>query len=715
MKILIAGSNGFVGRNLFNSFKKKYETYGVSRTKTENTSHVADAGKPEIFDVLETLNPDVVIHAIKIPFSIDYYELNKEEAEKQEMAIIKNLAGWCIKNNKKFIFISSDYVYAGETNGYDEDSKTNPVNFYGKIKLEMEKVAEKVNNHTILRPTVIFGMNDEKNFLGQMIKTNANMKVPEDQISNPTDVNLLVKYVEGVIDKDVRGTFVATGIETASRYEFAKKIKSIFGLTGKIIPVKTSDLKQDAKRPLNCGSISYKLRDLLEINAKCLDDSLRAMKESESEKIKKEIMKLTEKYYEFKFANPIFEAGKTTVHNSGKMFNSEELKAGIEAVLDGWWTEGKFSNEFAQKLAEYTGIPYFILTNSGSSANLLAIYALTAKELGDRRLKKGDEIISIAAAFPTTVAPIIQAGCVPVFVDIELGSYNIDCKELEKALSKKTKAIFIAHTLGNPFNIKEVIKFAKKNNLWLIEDCCDALGSKYDGKMIGNFGDIATFSFYPAHHITTGEGGAVATKDLVLRKAINSFRNWGRDCWCEPGKDNSCKKRFSMQFGKLPFGYDHKNTYTKLGFNLKSTDLQSAIGLAQIKKIKDFENKRKENFKFLHEKLKRYENKIILPVSLKEAEPAWFGFLITVRENAGFKRQELIDFLQKNKIELRALFAGNITKHPCLEGENYRVVGELKNTDITMNNTFWVGVQPNITKEKREHMAKVFDEFFKSH
>lgn len=717
-KIVIAGSGGFVGKNIYKGLKERYEVFGLSINKTETVDRVVDATKPEIFLVLDSINPDVVIHVIKLPASVDYYESNREEARSVDVTSIENLADWCRTNNKKLIFLSSDYVYEGTSNNYDEESETRPVNFYGQLKLESEKIVKRVENHTILRPTVIFGANDDKNFLGQMIKSNGNMRVPLDQISNPTDIKVLVDYIIGVIEKDIKGVYVATGLESINRYEFGKKIARVFGLTGNLQAVKTSEMGQLARRPLNCGTNSTRLREILNYNAPSLEESLKRIKEEETERIKKEIMQKVEEFYKLRFANSIFEPGKTTVHNSGKMFDSRELVNGVEAVLDGWWTEGRFSQEFARKLSEYTGINYFILTNSGSSANLLALACLASQELEERRLKKGDEVITIASAFPTTIAPIVQIGCVPVFVDIEnieSGQYNIDVEMLEKARSDKTKAIIIAHTLGNPFNLDKIVEFTRKYNLWLVEDCCDALGSRYRNKHVGSFGDVASFSFYPAHHITTGEGGAVATSNPVLKKIINSLRNWGRDCWCDTGKDNTCGRRFSMQFGELPFGYDHKNVYTRLGYNLKSTDLQASIGLAQFEKLEEFVKKRKENFEFLHKRLEKYSNKIILPESLQEASPSWFGFLISVRENAGFTRQQLIDFLQSRKVELRALFAGNITKHPCLKNVDYRIVGSLENTDSTMNNSFWIGVQPNITEEKREYLVSVFDEFFRSH
>jgi CDP-6-deoxy-D-xylo-4-hexulose-3-dehydrase len=432
--------------------------------------------------------------------------------------------------------------------------------------------------------------------------------------------------------------------------------------------------------------------------------------------IKKEILEKVEEYYKVKFPAKIFIPGETKIDPSGKVFDENELKAGVESILDGWWTEGRFTRDFEKKFSDLFGIKSTMLTNSGSSANLLAFQCLTSKKIKNRILP-GDEIITAAVNFPTTVTPIIQSGCVPVFLDIEninSGQYNIDTSKIKDAITEKTKAIFLAHTLGNPFNIKEILEIKEKNNLWLIEDCCDALGSTYQNQKVGTFGDLATFSFYPAHHITMGEGGAIITNSKQLEKIIRSLRSWGRDCWCEPGVDDSCGKRFGMKRGELPFGYDHKNTYSHSGYNLKVTDMQAAIGLKQLDKLNETERKRKENFRALYEGLAKYKDKLILPEHLPESNPSWFGFLITVKDNAGFTKREFEDYLTNKKVLTRALFCGNITKQPFFEKEDYRVVGNLENADYVMNNTFWIGVHPNITPEKREYMVRTIENFIES-
>ena len=417
--------------------------------------------------------------------------------------------------------------------------------------------------------------------------------------------------------------------------------------------------------------------------------------------------------YNKKFPKKTFVPGESSVPVSGKVFDAKEMVNMVEAVLEGWWTEGHFSEEFESKLSRWLGVKQAILVNSGSSANLLAVSALTSAKLGAKKLNPGDEIITVAASFPTTVNPIIQNKLVPVFVDVDLGYYNANVEEIKKAISPKTRAIFLAHTLGNPFDLDAIAAICKEHKLWLIEDNCDALGSIYNGKHTGTFGHIATCSFYPAHHITLGEGGALLTNDEILAKIIRSMRDWGRDCWCRTGNDNTCGMRFGWQLGDLPYGYDHKYIYSEVGYNLKATDMQAALGVAQLYKLDGFVAKRRENFDILYNGLKKFEDYFILPKWLDNAEPSWFGFLLTIKEDAPFDRDTLVKFLQDKQIATRYLFAGNITKQPYFIDNKieYRVVGDLKNTDLIMTNTFWVGVYPGLTTEMMEYIVKCFEEF----
>ena len=406
-----------------------------------------------------------------------------------------------------------------------------------------------------------------------------------------------------------------------------------------------------------------------------------------------------------------FLPGATVVPPSGKMIGAEELKFMVEASLDGWLTSGRFNTEFEKKLAAFLGVKHLITVNSGSSANLVAFNALTSPKLGSRAIQKGDEVIGVAAGFPTTVNPIIQFGAVPVFVDVDPLTHNIDANKIEAAISPKTKAIMLAHSLGNPFNLDVVTAICKKHNLWLVEDCCDALGTTYRGQMVGTCGDIATLSFYPAHHITMGEGGAVFTNNDELKTIAESFRDWGRDCYCPPGKDNTCGKRFCQKLGDLPEGYDHKYTYSHLGYNLKITDMQAACGLAQLAKAPAFIQARKDNFAFLKKRLKDCEEFLHLPEPTEHSDTSWFGFPITLKSNCPVTRLDLLTYLDQNKIGTRLLFAGNLTRQPYMIGANYRISGELTNTENVMNNTFWIGVQPALSREMLEFAASKIESY----
>jgi CDP-6-deoxy-D-xylo-4-hexulose-3-dehydrase len=396
---------------------------------------------------------------------------------------------------------------------------------------------------------------------------------------------------------------------------------------------------------------------------------------------------------------------------SGKVIDAADIGAVVDSALDSWFTTGHFAEDFERKLARFVGVRCASLVNSGSSANLLAISALTSPKLGDRRLKPGDEVITVAAGFPTTVNPIIQNRLVPVFVDVTLPTYEIDVTQLEAARGERTRAVMIAHTLGNVFDLDAVSAFARKHDLWLIEDCCDALGSTWKGRHVGTFGDIATVSFYPAHHITMGEGGAVLTDKPNLQVLIESFRDWGRDCWCHTGKDNTCGKRFDWQLGSLPCGYDHKYTYSHIGYNLKATDMQAALGASQIEKLPHFIERRRANFRYLHAALKALDEFLILPEATPGSDPSWFGFPIGVRQNAPFTRQQLIAALEAKKIGTRLMFAGNLLRQPAYQDSEYRVLGELPNTDFVMNNVFWIGVYPGLTTEMLDYVAETILSF----
>ena len=442
------------------------------------------------------------------------------------------------------------------------------------------------------------------------------------------------------------------------------------------------------------------------MNLKKLD-----MENTKAQALRAKIDELVGEYAAITLAPQPFLPGATVVPPSGKLLDAAELKNMVHASLDGWLTTGHFNAEFEKRLAAFIGVKHLITVNSGSSANLVAFSTLTSPKLGTRAIQKGDEVIGVAAGFPTTVNPILQFGAVPVFVDVDRYTHNIEASKIEAAIGPKTKAIMLAHSLGNPFNLDVVTALCKKYNLWLVEDCCDALGTTYRGQMVGTFGDIATLSFYPAHHITMGEGGAVFTNHNELKKIAESFRDWGRDCYCPPGKDNTCGKRFCWKLGDLPEGYDHKYTYSHLGYNLKITDMQAACGLAQLEKAAQFIKARKDNFGFLKERLTACEEFLQLPQATEHSDPSWFGFPITLKENSPVSRLDLLTYLDQNKVGTRLLFAGNLVRQPYMQGAHYRVSGDLTNTDNVMQNTFWIGLQPSLTPEMLEFAARKIESY----
>ena len=427
--------------------------------------------------------------------------------------------------------------------------------------------------------------------------------------------------------------------------------------------------------------------------------------------LRADIKTLVRAYHQAAWPERSFQPGESPVPVSGRVFDAEELVSLVDASLDFWLTTGRFAAQFEREFARYFGVRHALLCNSGSSANLLALSCLTSPKLGERQLRAGDEVLTVAAAFPTTVNPILLNNLVPVFVDIELGTYNVDVAQLEAAVGPRTRAIMIAHTLGNPFNLDAVVGLARKHKLWLIEDNCDALGARYRGKLSGTFGDLATVSFYPAHHITMGEGGAVVTDTPVLKTLVESFRDWGRDCWCDPGKENTCGKRFDWQLGDLPQGYDHKYTYSHIGYNLKLTDMQAAVGVAQMQKLPGFIEARQRNWATLHEGLRRFGEHLILPEATPHSEPSWFGYLISVRPDAPFSRNELTAHLESRQIATRLLFGGNLLRQPAHRERPHRVVGSLANSDFVMQHTFWIGVYPGLSSTALAYVIDTIGDF----
>ncbi|MHB8885630.1 MAG: lipopolysaccharide biosynthesis protein RfbH [Methylovirgula sp.] len=437
------------------------------------------------------------------------------------------------------------------------------------------------------------------------------------------------------------------------------------------------------------------------------------MTSDEVAELREQILGLSERYAQAVHGPASFVPGMSAVPPSGKVLGPKEMRLLVDSCLDFWLTTGRFNADFERQLTQRTGVLQAITTNSGSSANLLATTALTSHLLGDEALQPGDEVITCATGFPTTVNPSLQNGLVPVFLDVELGTYNIDVHCLEEAKSERTRAIMVAHTLGNPFDIGAITAFAKKYDLLLVEDCCDALGATYDGKKVGTFGALGTLSFYPAHHITMGEGGAVLCNRMIFKRIVESLRDWGRDCYCDPGKDNTCNRRFDWQLGELPYGYDHKYTYSHLGYNLKITDMQAAVGLAQLESLDAFVAVRRNNWQYLWDGLRDLEDILLLPQPTANSDPSWFGFCLTLRPDAPFDREELMRFLNERKIGTRLLFAGNLIRQPYMKGRNYRTIGPLENSDIVMNRTFWVGVYPGLTQSHLDYVVETMHEFFR--
>lgn len=442
---------------------------------------------------------------------------------------------------------------------------------------------------------------------------------------------------------------------------------------------------------------------------------MKKIKELTLGESKNHIADCVSEYYAVVHKQPEFIPGLTPIPYAGRVYDEKELIKLVDSALDFWLTSGRYADEFERKFARFICVPHAVLVNSGSSANLLALSCLTSPKLGDRRLQPGDEVITIAAAFPTTVNPIVQNRLIPVFVDVVIPTYNVDVSQLESALSKRSRALILGHTLGNPFNLDAVMDFVRKNDLWLIEDCCDAVGATYQKRKVGSFGHLATVSFYPAHHITMGEGGCVLTSDSLLKILVKSFRDWGRDCWCEPGKENSCGKRFGWQLGELPYGYDHKYIYSHIGYNLKLTDMQAAVGVAQLKKLPKFIEARKRNFQTLYEGLRDLEEFFILPEATPRSDPSWFGFPLAVRPEAPFTRGQFVQYLERHKIATRLLFSGNLVRQPCFRDPyvQYRVVGDLKNSDFITDNLFWIGVYPGLSQRMLEYVSECFHKISK--
>lgn len=732
-KALVIGASGLVGKCLC----KALEWNGIDVKGTYQSRPIKGMLKLDVRDkaavrtCLETVRPEVVFLAVNTKGGVDYCQTHPEETHALNVEGTKNVALAAANLKTKLVYYSTDYIFDGKAGPYSEEDEPNPINVYGQTKLEAEKVIrEMCPNWLIIRTTAVFGWDKEsRNFAMQVwerLSADESMRVPNDQWGNPTLADYLAEVSVRLIEINAQGIFNVVGEERMPRSEFAKALAKALALNPDLIlPVPTCELGQVAPRPLQGGLKTEKLKQTLETEPISLDEALKRFKRQwqmdaniahiggtvskEGEELKREILDKVRRYFQVVHKpRREFVPRKIRVQYAGRVFGEQEMVNLVDSALDFWLTLGPYGELFEQKMKRFFEAKDFVFVNSGSAANLTAVLALMSQQLEDP-LKPGDEVITPAATFPTTLSPLVHSGLIPVFVDCEVGTYNINPHLLESAISEKTRAIMIPHTLGNPCDMDIICELAKRYNLYLIEDACDALGSTFRGQLVGTFGNLGTLSFYPAHHITTGEGGGVVVNKAGLSRIVRSVRDWGRDCWCGPGEHNTCGKRFGWQLGTLPKGYDHKYIYSNLGYNFKPTDMQAAVGLAQAEQIDEFVKKRRENFMKLYEGLAPYQDYFILPEIDPRANPSWFGFPITVKN--GVLRNELVQWLEDAGIETRMVFAGNILRQPGYQNIQCRVFGTLDQTDRIMRDSFFIGVYPGLTDEMIQFVLDVFESF----
>jgi CDP-6-deoxy-D-xylo-4-hexulose-3-dehydrase len=731
-RALVVGATGLVGSTLMRLLEEEgAEALGTYCSRpAAGLRHLDLRDASGIGGLLDEVQPQVVFVAGGAA-GVDRAQLEPTDAWAANADGVQELARAAKTVGARVVLYSTDYIFDGASGPYAEDSVPSPISTYGETKLASEEAVRDAGpDHLIVRTTAVYGWNPTSpNFamyVWQRIGDGEAVRAPSDQITTPTLADNLVAVTLQLVEEDVTGVVNVVGADRMSRADFARALAGAFALDpGLVVPTLTAELGQAAPRPLEGGLTTDRLRELLDTEPMALDEALKRLRRqwrsstyvaggpskapSAADELKQEILERTRAYYELAHAKPPFVPGKTRVMYSGRTYGAEEIVNVVDAGLDFWLTLGPYGDLFERRLAEYVGCRHTVLVNSGSSANLTCVMSLMSPLL-PRPLVRGDEVITPAVTFPTTLAPIVQCGLIPVFVDCELGTYNVDPDQLERAISPRTRAMFIPHTLGNPFALDVVAELARAHDLYLIEDSCDGLGATYDGQMVGTFGDLASLSFYPAHQITMGEGGAVLVNKARYQRIVRSVRDWGRDCWCAPGESNTCGKRFGWSLGELPDGYDHKYVYSHIGFNLKPTDLQAAIGVAQLDRAPGFVDARRRNFATLYAGLEPYADRLILPVSDPRAEPSWFGFPITVRE--GVSRQSLVRFLETGNIETRTVFGGNILRQPGYRDIEHRVVGTLDRSDRIMRDTFFIGVHPGLTDEMLAYVIQRFDAFF---
>ena len=734
MKALVIGASGMVGGALMRALEQSgAEAVGSYRSRPiDGGSLKLDVtDRDAVESCLRDVKPDVVFLAVNPAGGVDYCQSHPEEARGINVTGTRNVAAAAVRCGAKIVFYSTDYIFDGKAGPYTEEDQPSPISVYGETKWEAEEVIRGLTpHHLILRTTAVFGWDRaSRNFAVQVweaLQAGNPLRVASDQLGNPTLADYLAEVSVRLVQMGATGVLNVVGKDRVPRSELAKALARVMALDPELVkPVPTSELGQKATRPLQGGLRTEKLAKLLGTEPQDLNDALRRLRRhwraetyvahgprpiaSEAEQLKQEILGKVRQYYQVAHKPREFVPLQTRVNYAGRVFGEEEMVNLVDSALDFWLTMGPYAELFEQKLRRFFGAKDFLAVNSGSSANLVAVLALMSSQL-ERPLRPGDEVITPAVTFPTTLAPIVHSGLVPVFVDCEVGTYNINPNLLEDAISEKTRAIMVPHTLGNPCDMDIICDLVKRYDLYLVEDCCDALGSTFRGRLVGTFGDLATLSFFPAHHITLGEGGGVIVNKANLGRIARSVRDWGRDCWCAPGESNTCGKRFGWQLGGLPGGYDHKFTYSNIGYNFKPTDMQAAIGVAQLDRLPGFAEKRRQNFVRFFEGLEPYQDCLILPARDSRCDPSWFGFPITVKN--GLSRLELVQWLENSNIETREVFGGNILRQPAYANIRHRVHGTLEESDRIMCDTFFIGVYPGLTGEMTEFILARFKEFF---
>lgn len=727
------GASGQVGRALLRVLEDSgIEAIGTYHSRQITGTHKLDVSDPDaVGSCFETVKPDVVFLTVNTEGGVDYCEDHPEEAEALNVVGTRNVATCTAQCGALLVYYSTDYIFDGEAGPYSEEDIPCAINTYGRTKWEAEQLVQTlVPTHLILRTTAVFGWDRaSRNFAMQVwesLGSGTSLRVPEDQWCNPTLVDYLAEASVRLVQMGAEGIFNVVGRDRMPRSKLAKALARSMALDpALILPVPTSELGQVAPRPLQGGLRTEKLERTLGTEPLDLNESLKRFRRSwradthtaytprptstEAETLKQEIFQRVKRYYQIVHKPRAFVPFRTQVSYAGRVFEEQEMINLVDSALDFWLTLGPYGELFEQKMKRFFQSRDFVLVNSGSTANLLSVLTLFSQQL-EHPLQPGDEVITPAVTFPTTVSPIVQNGLIPVFVDCEIGTYNIDPHLLEEAISEKTRAIVIPHTLGNPCDMDTICDLVKQYNLYLIEDSCDALGSTFRDQQVGTFGDLATLSFYPAHHITLGEGGGVIVNRPRLGRIARSVRDWGRDCWCAAGESNTCGRRFGWQLGDLPEGYDHKYSYSNIGFNFKPTDMQAAIGTAQADRIPEFVESRRRNFTRLYKGLEQYQDELILPTLDPRSNPSWFALPITVRK--GLSRRALVQWLEKAKIETREMFGGNILKQPGYQNIRCRISGSLEQTDRVMRDTFFIGVYPGLTDEMIEFVLESFGQFF---